>query len=277
MRLGGPVFKKYADPGEWVAALCDLGYRAAYCPVTTEAPDSEVEAYRHAAKKADMVIAEVGAWSNPMSNDSDEAKKALDLCIRSLDLAERIGARCCVNIAGSLSSKWDGPHPLNYAADTFDRIVELTRKIIDAINPKRTFYTIETMPWMIPDSTESYEKLLLAVDRPGFAVHFDPANLICSPRLFYGNGLMIQEFVRRLGGHIRSCHAKDIRLADHMTTHLDEVAPGDGGLDYRTFLHEIARLDPDTPVMLEHLSTAAEYQVAADYVRAIAVEENISL
>ena len=51
---------------------------------------------------------------------------------------------------------------------------------------------------------------------------------------------------------IKSCHAKDIALSEKLTTHLDEVRPGLGGLDYATFLRELDKLDPDTLLMIEH-------------------------
>ena len=76
--------------------------------------------------------------------------------------------------------------------------------------------------------------------------------------------------------YIRNCHAKDILLADKLTVHLDEVRPGLGGLDYAVFLREVNRLDPDTPVMLEHLPNADEYRLAAIWVRAQAEKEGIT-
>ncbi|MCM8756987.1 MAG: hypothetical protein NC823_00715 [Candidatus Omnitrophica bacterium] len=60
----------------------------------------------------------------------------------------------------------------------FDLIVEVVRQIIDAVKPVRSYYTLETMPWMYPDSAESYQSLLQAVDRKAFAVHFNPVNLL---------------------------------------------------------------------------------------------------
>jgi len=35
MRLGGPVFAKYADPEGWVAAITAKGYRAAFASAVT--------------------------------------------------------------------------------------------------------------------------------------------------------------------------------------------------------------------------------------------------
>src|SRR3989339_547873 len=66
IRLGGPVFEKYNGPREWVEAHKMLGYRAAWCPLEAEATDEEVKAFAEAAEKADLAIAETGAWSNPL-------------------------------------------------------------------------------------------------------------------------------------------------------------------------------------------------------------------
>ncbi|MBP8910031.1 MAG: TIM barrel protein [Phycisphaerae bacterium] len=269
LRLGGPVFEKWQDPQGWVDAVRRLGYRAAYCPVGPMASDDEVRAYEDAARKTDIVIAEVGAWSNPISPDESIRKAALEKCCTHLALADRIGARCCVNIAGSLGDTWDGPSARNFTQEAFDLIVQTTRSIIDAVKPTRTYYTLETMPWAYPDSADCYLRLFKAIDRKGFAVHLDPVNLVCSPQRYYGNANLIRECFEKLGPHIRSCHAKDILLQTKLTTHLDEVRPGTGGLDYAVFLEELSRF-PGTPLMLEHLPNAEEYQKAADHVRTVA-------
>jgi sugar phosphate isomerase/epimerase len=268
MRLGGPVFGDVSDPEKWIALHRKAGYSAAFCPVNADADEDTIRAYADAGAKADIVIAEVGAWSNPLSPDEDTRRKALDHCKAQLALADRIGARCCVNISGSRGDQWDGPHPLNLTTETFDMIVQVIREIIDAVHPTRTFYTLETMPWMYPDSTESYLRLIEAVDRPRFAVHFDPVNLICSPQRYFANGEIIRDFVRKLGPHIKSCHAKDILLAPRLTTHLDEVRPGLGALDYGAFLRALDGLG-DVPLMLEHLPAEDEYAQAAGYIRSV--------
>lgn len=270
LRLGGPVGGYGSDPAAWIDALRREGYNAAYCPVGADADDDIVRAFASAAEKAGIAIAEVGAWSNPISPNPDMRRAAIERCKTRLDLADRIGARCCVNIAGSMAEAWDAPHADNLTDTAFDRIVDSVREIIDAVNPTRTFYTLETMPWMYPDSVESYERLIAAIDRERFAVHFDPANLICSPRRYYANAALIREFVSRLGPHIKSCHAKDILLSDALTTHIDEVRPGLGNLDYATLLTELDRLHTDVPVMLEHLSTDEDYRLAAAHVRSVA-------
>ena len=278
VRLGGPLFGTFDDPGSWVAAHQNLGYRAAYCPLKTDAPSEEIRAYESAARKADIVIAEVGAWSNPLSPDPEMARDSFKKCVDSLALAEAIGANCCVNISGSKNpDHWAGPHKENLSEATFEQIVDITRQIINEVKPSRTYFTLEFMPWIHPDSVDSYLRLMKAVDHKGFAVHMDPVNILNSPRTYYRNGELIKDCFKRLGPHIRSCHGKDITLKEDVySTQLFECRPGLGQLDYRTYLIELSRLK-NIPLMLEHLPTAEEYEKAASYVRSVGSKNGISI
>ena len=278
VRLGGPLFQAYNDPGQWVEQLKGLGYRAAYCPVAVEEDDRVVRAYELAARENDIVIAEVGAWSNPLSTDPAEASEAMETCISGLALADRIGANCCVNISGSRNKEyWAGPHPDNLSAGVFDLVVENTRKIIDAVKPTRTCFALEAMPWSFPDSASTYLELIEAVDRKQFGVHLDPVNMITSVRAYFGNGALIRDLFERLGLWIRSCHAKDITLRqDNYIPQLDELRPGLGSLDYVVYLQELAKL-PDIPLMMEHLDSAEAYRQAATYIKSVATSLQIEM
>lgn len=277
MRLGSQLFGDTSTPESWVNEVLKGGYRSAVCPDLTDTSEDVVRAYVRAAEANDITISEVGAWSNPISADEAVRQEALAHCKRRLALADAVGARCCVNIAGSRGEQWDGPHPDNFSDDTFALIVDTVREIIDAVLPKRTFFALETMPWIFPDSADTYLALLKAIDRPAFAVHFDPVNMISSPRIYYKNGELIRDFFAKLGPYIRNCHAKDIKLAGKLTVHLDEVVPGRGALDYRTFLRELNKLDPDTSLIVEHLHAPEEGEEAARYIRSVARELDISL
>ncbi|MHC4570639.1 MAG: sugar phosphate isomerase/epimerase family protein [Planctomycetota bacterium] len=277
LRLGGPIFEKFDGPDAWVAVIKRLGYRAAYCPLEAKESDNVVNAYAKAAQKAGITIAEVGAWSNPISPNEKTRRSALAKCREQLALADRIGAKCCVNISGSRSKKqWAGPHEDNLTQETFDLIVETTRAIIDDIKPTRTHFTLEAMPWSYPDSPDSYLRLIKAIDRRQFAVHLDPVNFVSSPQLYFKNAELIRQCFTKLGPHIKSCHAKDILLREDIyTPHLDELRPGLGRLDYATYLTELSKF-PDTPLMLEHLPNAEEYRLAAEHIRSVAKKVGLS-
>ncbi len=277
MRLGGPVFEDCSDPYAWVAALKNRGYTAAVCPLEDASDPDRVAAFRKAARDMDVVIAEVGAWSNPLSPNKVERQKALDLCRDRLALAEMIGARCCVNIAGSVGETWDGPCPADLTAETFDLIVQTVRGIIDQVQPSRTFYTLETMPWMYPDSPDSYLRLIEAVDREQFAVHLDVVNMVNCPTRYFRNAEFVRECFAKLGPHVKSCHAKDVRLEEGFPLHLKEVRPGLGELDYGALLSEVEKLGLDTPVLLEHLPSDEEYHLAAAYLYKVASELGMTI
>ena len=176
-----------------------------------------------------MVIAEVGRWCNLLEADPDKRRQNLETVTEGLALAEAIGALCCVDIAGSFSpTSWFGPHPDNLSQKYFDAAVENARKIIDAVKPKRARFSYEVMGWALPDSPDSYVKLIKAVDRPAFGVHLDPCNLVNSPAKFYHNTALLNECFDKLGRWIVSCHAKDLTWDVEMNVHFREVAPGKG-------------------------------------------------
>lgn len=269
--LGGPLFEKFQDPGEWIRLLRKAGYRAAYCPLDIASGSEERKAYKKAAEEAGIIISEVGVWNNPLAAEEDQRKTAIDKCITSLQLADEIGSNCCVNISGSRNEKyWAGPHEDNLSEDTFDLVVEITRKIIDAVKPSDTWFTLEAMPWAFPYSPDSYLRLIKAIERERFAVHLDPVNMVVSPETYFNNGKLIKECFSRLGPYIRSCHAKDIILQEDIyTPHLDEIRPGLGKLNYGVFLTELSRLK-NVPLMMEHLNSPDEYALAAGYIRSVA-------
>jgi sugar phosphate isomerase/epimerase len=271
LRLGGPVFEDYDAPDEWVRALKKLGYNSAYCPVDAGAPDDVVRAYEMAALNANIVIAEVGVWNNPLDPDEKKRKAAFKKCCRLLDLADRIGAKCCVNVCGRR-----GQGAINLTDETFDMIVELVRAIVDEVKPERSYYALETLPNRHPDSVDSYVRFIKAIDREGFAVHLDPVNLINSPRRYYGNSALIRECFAKLGPYIKSCHAKDIKMERGFPVNLQECQPGLGELDYATYLREVSKLPEPPPLMLEHLEEAEEYRQAAEYIRSVAKKEGLS-
>jgi len=277
VRLGGPIFKKSDDPRELAREHRRLGYSAAYCP------DSKVEDTARNAEivKAfaaeDVVIAEVGAWKNMMDPDAAKRRENREYVSLRMALAEAVGARCCVDIAGSYNpTSWYGPHPKNLSQEFFDATVENCRNVIDAVKPKRSRFTIEMMGWSVPDGPESYLKLIRAVDRSAFGVHMDVCNGVNSPTRFYRNAEFIGECFRTLGKWIASCHAKDLEWKVELNVHFQEVIPGRGSLDYAAYLKELSKLAVDAPLMLEHLKTAEEYDEGRKYIQKVAADTGVT-
>jgi sugar phosphate isomerase/epimerase len=276
MRLGVGLDVPSHDPKEIAHAYVKAGYGAAVCPQVSLDEPQRIRAIREAFARHDVTLAEVGTWNNML--DPDPARRAanLEANVRALALADQVGALCCVNIAGSFHpTRWDGPHPRNLSEEAFELTVQNVRQIVDAVKPKRAFYTLETMPWVIPDSADSYLRLISAIDRPTFRAHLDPVNLINCPSRYYNNADFLHECFSKLGPWIVSCHGKDIVMRDQLTVHLDEVRPGLGALNYEAFLQELSRLPGDVPLLLEHLPQE-EYPAARDYVMGVAAQVGLT-
>ncbi len=278
MRLGGPIFIDSDDPGALAREHRRLGYRAAYVPKVELHDKDRIKAIIKEFAAQDVLIAEVGAWVNMLDPDAEKRRKNLDYVQQRLALAEEVGARCCVDIAGSCDPKiWYAPNPKNFSRQFIDGTVENCRRLIDAVKPKRTKFSIEMMPYNFPTGPDEYVKLLKAVDRKAFAVHLDVCNVINSPWRMYNNGAVIRECFQKLGPWIASCHGKDLAWEDSYQICFREVIPGHGHMDYQTYLAEITDLPTEVPLMLEHLKSAEEYDEAREYVAAVAGNLGVSL
>ena len=273
VRLGGPIYLKSTDPRELAREHRRLGYSAAYCPGIKI---DDAKATREAYAAENVVIAEVGAWKN-MLDPNDEVRKAnVAYVIERLALADAVGARCCVDIAGSYNPKvWYGPHPKNLSKEFFDATVENCRRVIDQVKPTKTTFSIEMMGWAIPDGPDSYLKLIRSIDRKAFSVHMDICNSINSPTRYYNSAAFIEETFQKLGKYVLSCHGKDLKWIPEQNVHFLEVPPGDGGVDYRAYLREISKTS--APLLLEHFLTNEDFERGARYVKKIGAEIGVDI
>jgi sugar phosphate isomerase/epimerase len=283
VRLGGPIFLDSrtlasGDPRDLAREHRRLGYSAAYCPNVLATDRERIRAIRNAFAAENVVVAEVGAWKNMLDPDAEKRRANLQYVTERLALADLVGARCCVDIAGSFNPEvWYGMNPKNLSRAFFDATVENCRRVIDAVKPVQTKFTIEMMPWSLPDGPDSYLELIKAVDRPRFGVHLDVCNVVNSPSRFYNNAAVIEECFRKLGRWIVSCHAKDLKWIPEFNVHFAEVIPGRGEIDYATYLRELAALPVDAPLMLEHLKDAAEFDEGRAYIQKVAKETGVAL
>lgn len=278
MRLGGPIFLKSDDPGELAEEHRRLGYTAAYAPQVEIKDTDRIKAIIKEFAARDIALAEVGAWRNMLDPDLEKRRQNLAYVQERLALAEILGTRCCVDIAGSFNPHyWCGPDPKNITEEFIDATVENCRHVIDAVKPTRTKFSIEMMPFNFPTGPDDYLKLIKKVDRQGFAAHLDVCNVMNSPERMYNNSAVITECFKKLWPWIVSCHAKDLSWEDYVQMSLREVIPGRGQIDYKAYLHGLAGLPVDAPLMLEHLKTAEEYAEGRHYIRRVAREMDIPI
>ena len=259
MRLGTSSPLQHSSPEEWAANQIKLGCRTVVFPVQSNEPEKKIIAYKNAAEKAGLTIAEVGIWRNALAADPAERKANMDYCVEQLRLADFVNARCAVNVAGAFGPVWDGGYRANFTEEAWKKTVEMVREIIDRANVKNTYFTLEPMPWMIPTGPKEYLRLIEDVDRDRFAVHMDIINMINSADRYFHPEEFVDECAETLGSRIRSCHIKDVHLNEQFTLRLEECGPGAGEFPLRHYVTRMHEIDPDMPIILEHLHTDEEY------------------
>jgi len=294
IRFGGPVFLDEAkaagagqshgaagtDPEKLAAKHREKGFTAAYAPQIDWRDKELVRATRKAFEKENVLLAEVGYWENIMDTDPQTRKFHRDKMLDALYLAEELGARCAVNIWGSYchgngNSKHDAG---NFSEDAFAAAVDMARYFIDTVNPKTAFFAYEIFPFDIVDTAEHIQRLVKAVDRKQFGVHFDLVNMISDPYKYFYHTEILDEMVKTLGDKIVSCHVKDIKLKEPaISVILEEVPAGQGIVDIGAFAAAIDKLPGDTPFMMEHLASEAEYDAAAAYIRGEAAKKGVKI
>lgn len=280
MLLGGTVAGNWSSLEEWEALLVRSRFKAITAPFNYRTPTGEIEAYCDICERLGVVIAEIGVWKNLFDPNSIKAAEALDYAKGQLALADKLGIACCVNIAGTASDAgWDAADKSNFTDETWHRIIESVRDILDSVKPVRAYYCLEPMPWMVPDGPDEYLRLIRDVDRPRFGAHMDFVNMINCPRRYLAPEAFIEDCFRKLAPYIKSTHIKDTRMhPTNLTTMIEECAPGEGSLDYTHILRIIDRwLPANAPVLLEHMATFEEYGAAYDYVTTAAVRAGISI
>lgn len=268
MKLGISSSLQHTSPEDWAKKHVSLGLKCVNFPVTYEAGSDTYMAYKNAAEKAGLVIAEVGVWRNTLAADPKEKSKWIDYAINQLKMADEIGALCCVNVAGTpYGPRWDGGYRKNFSKEAWVQTVEMVQQIIDTAKPKTAKYSIESMPWMIPSSPEEYAKLINDVNRSEFCAHLDVVNMITSPQRYFFNDDFLRECFSILKGQIHSCHLKDVHLREEFTFQLQECACGQGELDIELFAELADKENPDMPMIIEHLATDEEYFDSVKYVQ----------
>jgi len=275
--VGAEVFLDTSDPEALAREHVRLGYRAGICPDVSIDDTDRLAAIREAFARHRVLIAEVGAWRNIQTPDAAARNDNIAYVVHQLAVADAVGARCCVDVAGSFDgATLSGPHPGNLSREFFDATVETCRAIVDAVKPTRSAFTLEMKGWNLPDGPESYLALVHAIDRPAFAVHMDVFNAINSPYRFYGSGDFIRECFRILGPHVKSCHGKDLAwIQPEKNVYFRETVPGRGGIDWPAYVTEIAKIG--APLILEHLTTTDQYQEGLRFVHGVARRQGLAI
>ncbi len=186
--------------------------------------------------------------------DSAIREQAARTIREGLRIGAALGAQSVLTGPGSMSTEsgW-APHPDNFSPQAFECLVETLRSLVSSAEYYGTPISIEGHLFTTVNSPERMVELIDAVGSRFVQAICDPVNYIASLPDYYDTAAVLRRFIVPLAGRIACAHAKDSILSSRMTLHIDEGAPGEGGLDYVAFLKLMEQYAPDAPVIIEHM------------------------
>ncbi len=261
MRLGISKSLAHSTPEEWARKHRKAGLRAVIFPLDcTTGTHKTIAEYKRAAEENDLMIAEVGVWCPLVCADEKVRKANMDYTVSQLQLADEVGARCCVNFIGTYMGVRTEDSDLNFTAEAYSATVETVRELIKRSGITKTKLCLESMRNSVPNTIESQLALVRDVNSDRFGVHLDPYNMIKTPAELEKSGDLLDEFFRVFDGKIVSCHGKDL-LPDGAV--VKEAMLGKGVFDNRRYF-ELLKAQDDLPLIIEHLNSTAEYMEAVE-------------
>ena len=273
MRLGSPLPRTWDSPAGWVAALRAVASAPPTGRWTTTPTRTSVDAYADAAAAADIVIAEIGAWSNPLSpDDADARRRARALQARG-SRSPTAWARAAASTSPARArDTWDGPHPDNLSRDTFALIVD-TRARDHRRGRAAAHLTTRSSRCRgaCPTRPTATSSCWSAIDRPQLRRPPRPGEPDQQP----GQVLRQRRLPARVLREARPAHPLLPRQGHHARQRADgPPRRGDPRAAARSTTaccsREMDRLDPDTPILVEHLTTDEEYAAAVAHIRSVA-------
>jgi sugar phosphate isomerase/epimerase len=247
-----------------------------------DVPSSTWHDLRHMLADGGVAISQfTGVNANLVHSDVQVREQGLRRVADAIPAAEALGATMIASGCGTNHPNWAehfyGPAPLNHAPETEDRLVESLRHVADLIADSNLLYAIECHQLSTMRSPEVIRDVLDRVDSAQIVANFDPVNLLDSANAAYTNGDRIRHMIRTVGPRYGpSCHVKDLAVGTGFICHLDEVAPGEGLLDFGALFEAVLALPGPTALIVEHLP-AGRTDAAVAFVRNAARDHGLEL
>ncbi len=230
-----------------------------------------------ACKKHDVVIYEVGGYTNLVTPDNANLEKNIVRFIHCMEVAESVNCRMVGTVPGCRDPKYlINVHPDNWSPETWKLLVKSVKRILRDTSGMKATIGMEAQVTTIIDSPRAHLRLMEDVGDERLTVNLDPVNMMTFER-YYHTTELIDECFDLLGERIMGAHAKDTYiLPDQQTLHIQEVCPGRGVLDYPTYLMRLSHLAWPRALEPEHIPDD-QYKEAKEFVAATAARVGVNL
>ena len=230
-----------------------------------------------ACKKHDVIIYEVGGYTNLVTPNTERLAQNLKRLAHCIEVAESVGCRMVGTVAGCRDPKYlINVHPDNWTLETWKLLVKSIRQVLNDTAGMKAAIGMEAQVTTNIDTPKAHKRLIEDVGSDRLKVNLDPVNMMTLAR-YYHTTELLEECFDLLGEDIVGCHAKDTFIwPDKQTVHVQEVCPGKGVMDYETYLVRMSRLKYPRPLEPEHIEDE-EYPEAKAYIEKVAKKVGVKI
>ncbi|MBZ0298747.1 MAG: sugar phosphate isomerase/epimerase [Anaerolineae bacterium] len=199
--------------------------------------------------------------------DEDARREGVRIGRNIVQRAAELGAQVAGIRPTSLhpTSQW-GPHPLNYAPETEDRLVRSLSEMAEACEIYQVPITLEVHVTTTLRDAETIRRLIDRTGSSWIKVNADLVNFVSDFHAAYHTTELINHVFDVLGPYILTAHLKDVVVDAPLVVHISESRPGTGLLDWDTLFRRFEALLPDGYALIEHLTDYNEVTKARDFV-----------
>ncbi|MFC1650797.1 sugar phosphate isomerase/epimerase family protein [Candidatus Latescibacterota bacterium] len=242
-----------------------------------EASEADIRELKDALKKYDVTFFDMHAVANNVHPDADERESDRKYVCKALEAAERVECPMVTTHIGTRSLESNmAPHKDNWTMDTWNLGVNSIKQILKDTSGMKASLGMEPINMTPLNNPRAFKRFLEDVGDPRCKVCIDPVNMM-NMSVYLRNTELINESFDLLGENIMAGHAKDTYvLPNRMSVYLTENAPGQGILDYETYLVRLSRLSYPRSLLIEHIPDE-QYAGAKKYIEENAARVGVKL
>jgi sugar phosphate isomerase/epimerase len=256
-------------PADVADAVIGAGYALAHwnfaaigrSTLAADVQDDQFMAVRTAFDSAGLGIPSVSGTFNMIHPDADLRVRQIQLAVRLIGLAPRLGAGVVTLCTGTRDSDnmWRA-HPGNADPSAWSDLRRSLDTLLEAAREAGIRLGVEPELANVVRDARTARRLLeeVGLDAP-MGIILDPANLLV-PDTIEQQDKIIGEAIDLLGGRVIGVQAKDVVASGYS-------APGAGLMNYPAMLAQLARLGRPVPVIVQDASEDDAARVRADLVR----------
>ncbi|MFC1693354.1 TIM barrel protein [Candidatus Latescibacterota bacterium] len=239
--------------------------------------DSELTELRAALKKYDVVVYEVGGYTNMIHPDTAIRQQNLKNLAKCIEAADKLECPMVGTISGSCDPvNFFNVHPDNWTTKTWKLLVDSTKQVLRDTAGMKAAIGMEAQVTTNIGRPEDHRRHMDDVGDSRCAVNLDPVNMISLDN-YYHTTELLHECFDLLGESILGAHAKDTYIwPDKQTVHVQEVASGRGVMDYETYLIRLSRMEWPRTILPEHVPQEQIIE-AGEYIRKVAAKVGVKI